>query len=97
VCSSDLDKKTLLSLNAHKMANAEQKEQLSILQKESDQQRKIAIAQELFVTIGAKDACIDVMNDHHTKAIEALLSVNGNEDIKRELHAVAEFLLVRTV
>jgi geranylgeranyl diphosphate synthase type II len=91
------DKKTLLSLNAHKLANAVQKEQLTVLQKEGDQQRKIAIAQELFITIGAKDACIEVMNLHHNKALEALMSINGNEDIKRQLHAVAEYLLVRTV
>jgi hypothetical protein len=37
------------------------------------------------------------MNLHHNKALEALMSINGNEDIKRELHAVAEYLLVRTV
>jgi geranylgeranyl pyrophosphate synthase len=74
-----------------------QKEQLTVLQKEGDQQRKIAIAQELFITIGAKDACIEVMNLHHNKALEALMSINGNEDIKRQLHAVAEYLLVRTV
>lgn len=91
------DKKTLLSLNAHKMANAGQKVELIALQSESSAEKKIEMAQELFAVIGAKDACVEVMNKHHNKALEALSSINGNEEVKQHLHALAEFLLVRTV
>lgn len=91
------DKKTLLSLNAHKMANPGQKAELIVLQSESNVMKKIEMAQELFAEIGAKDACVDVMNEHHNKALEALSSISGNEDVKQHLHALAEFLLVRTV
>ena len=91
------DKKTLLSLNAHKMANEAQQTALTALRGETNTLKKIEMAQELFTEIGAKDACVEVMNEHHNKALESLSSINGNEQVKQYLHALAEFLLVRTV
>ncbi len=90
------DKKTLLSLNAQRMANSAQKEELIALQQQSNQE-KIATAKVLYTAIGAKDECVTVMQEHHQKALDALNRINGDDAVKQMLHDLAEYLLIRTV
>lgn len=88
------NKKTLLSIAAHQMANPEQKEELALLATQADPILKVAQSKALFEEIGALAYCKKRMEAYHQNALNALKNM-AYENEKNELLELADFLLNR--
>jgi geranylgeranyl pyrophosphate synthase len=88
------NKKTLLSIAAHTLADENQKIALKELAAIQEPELKVKFAQELYTQIGAKNYCQTIMESYHNTALKAL---DNLQDItsKAPFLELADFLLKR--
>ncbi len=89
------NKKTLLNLKAHEIANASQIRELNALSIETDVTYKINRSKELFDSIGARQACEAVMSEHFEMAMCAFNKIAAASEQKQSLIDLVDFLMVR--
>lgn len=89
------NKKTMLYLKAKENANAQQSEILKQLYHLQDPIAKVEQTRQLFDQIGAKESCFEVMEFYYQKALTALNSMSIDEEKKKVLVELGDFLLVR--
>ena len=63
-------------LKAFELANEFQKDELAILLNEEDAEFKVAAVRNLFDSIGVKEICKGIMQEHYSIAKEALAKIN---------------------
>lgn len=88
------DKKTLLSIAAHNLADENQKIALKELATIQEPELKVKLAQELYTQIGAKNYCQTKMETYHNAALNALNELQ-NMSSKAPFFELADFLLKR--
>jgi geranylgeranyl diphosphate synthase type II len=89
------NKKTLLNLQAVKLANDEQKQTLKKLSSEKNFQLKIDQTKELYEVIGALAFCEKEMEKYHSIAMKSLAEIQIEDNAKQTLKGLAEFLMKR--
>jgi geranylgeranyl diphosphate synthase type II len=88
------NKKTLLSIAAHTLADENQKIALKELETIQEPELKVKLAQELYTQIGAKNYCQTKMEAYHNTALNALNALQ-NMTSKAPFLELADFLLKR--
>lgn len=91
------NKKTMLLLEAFKLANKEQHQQLTSLLSETNFDKKIAEAKSLFNELKVKEKCQQIMNEHYEIAKNALNQIDVSADKKAPLFALAAYLMEREI
>ena len=91
------NKKTLLLLKAFELANDFQKDELAVLLNEEDAEFKVAAVRNLFDSIGIKEICKGIMQEHYSIAKEALAKINIPEEKKKPLLELAAYLMEREI
>ena len=91
------NKKTLLLLKAFELANEFQKDELAILLNEEDAEFKVAAVRNLFDSIGVKEICKGIMQEHYSIAKEALAKINIPNEKKKPLLELAAYLMDREI
>jgi len=90
------NKKTFLLLKAFEVADSEQKEKLNRLMDSSMQnEQKVQAVQNLFKELDVHQAAKGLMQEYYEKAIESLNKISVDPDNKKELIALADFLMNR--
>ncbi len=89
------NKKTMLYLQAKKYATAEQFETLKQLTNWNDLEEKVAKTRILFDQIGVKEMCEATMDEYYTKAKEAITKISVDEENKKVLMQLGDYLLIR--
>jgi geranylgeranyl diphosphate synthase type II len=91
------NKKTLLNLRGHHLADLSQKETLKQLSTAEDLEFKVSRTRELFEITGAKKECEQEMLKHYEEALRSLEQINVPNENKAMLQGLAEYLLEREV
>lgn len=91
------NKKTLLLLKAFELANDFQKDELAVLLNEEDAEFKVAAVRNLFDSIGVKEICKGIMQEHYSIAKEALAKINIPDEKKKPLLELAAYLMDREI
>ena len=91
-----LNKMTFLLVNALQMANSEQKNTISELFKETDEEKKIASFQALYRDLGIPKVALDTMDELHKKSVNAVMSSSIPEADKNKIIELGEVMLRRT-
>lgn len=90
------NKKTILLLNALKMANADQREALNTwLQTRDKDEEKIKAVTQLIKETGAEEESRRMMQKFHHEALQHLDTINTHTGNKQELLKFSELLLTR--
>lgn len=90
------NKKTILLLNALKMANADQREALNTwLQTRDKDEEKIKAVTQLIKETGAEEESRRMMQKFHHEALQHLDTINTHTSNKQELLKFSELLLTR--
>lgn len=92
-----LNKKTYLLVNALKNGNTHQKERISQLFDEKNEEAKIEGFKEIFNEIGVAQIALDKMEELHDKSVEAIMSSNLPEENKMKIIGLGEMMLRRTI
>jgi geranylgeranyl diphosphate synthase type II len=91
------NKKTILYLTAIGSASKEQQEILKQLLEEDDLELKVNRTRELFDHLKVKEQCRSLMNDYQDKAMNALNSIEIDDEKKAPLVELAQYLLQRDI
>ena len=91
------NKKTLLLLKAFELANDFQKDELAVLLNEEDAEFKVTAVRNLFDSIGVKEICKGIMQEHYSIAKEALAKINIPDEKKKPLLELAAYLMDREI
>lgn len=91
-----LNKKTFLLVNALQMANSEQKNTISELFKETNEEKKITAFQALYRELGIPKVALDTMDELHKKSVNAVMSSSIPEADKNKIIELGEVMLRRT-
>lgn len=91
-----LNKKTFLLISALQNANAKQKERISSLFEESDEEIKISGFQDIYREIGVGQMALDEMERLHQKSVDMVLSSGLTEEYKQKMIELGEIMLRRT-
>ena len=89
------NKKTLLNLKALQMASEDQRQSLERLSHEQDHAVKVMRTREIYVEIGVRSACEQLMLEHYTLAMQSVNSVKCPQDKKTPLIHLAALLMNR--
>lgn len=91
------NKKTLLQINAMKMANEAETARLEKLWESREfSQDKIDEVKEIFVSSGAKDATYNTMIAYYDKAVASLNQIEADENLKEPLLQIAKAIVTRS-
>lgn len=88
------NKKTLLSITAKKQADEFQLKELLALEKESDLGIKVNRVKTIYLELGVKDYCLQMMKKHYSIAMDALAKIKSSQS-KKDLTELAEYLFHR--
>ncbi len=91
-----LNKKTYLLINAMQHANADQKNRITQLFDEKDEEAKISGFQTIFKEIGVGKIALDKMEELHNKSVDAIMSSGLSEEDKKKMIELGEIMLSRT-
>ncbi len=91
-----LNKKTFLLINAMEQANTAQKERISALFNEKDEEAKISGFQAIYKEIGVDKMALDKMEELHNKSVEAVKASCLSEENQAKLIQFGEIMLRRT-
>ena len=89
------NKKTLLNLKAKELANEEQHKELIRLSNEENVKIKVEQTLKLYLELGVREACENIMREHYNTAINALSQIQAPEKHKNNMLALADYLMVR--
>jgi geranylgeranyl diphosphate synthase type II len=90
------NKKTFLLLKAFEVADMAQKEKLNhLLYSSVENEQKVEAAQKLFKELNVHRAAKKLMHDYYEKAIESLNKISVHPESKKELIALADYLMNR--
>ena len=91
------NKKTLLQINANKMANdIDSAALVKWWQTREDSDLKIKEVKEIFERSGAKKATYDTMISYYDKAVSNLNQIQASEELKQPLFEIAEAIVTRS-
>ncbi len=91
------NKKTFLLLKAQELANTEQQKVLTEMFNETNDTKKVAMAQSLFSEIGVDKLARDLMYSYYQKAKDEIAAIAVPEADKKELIALGEYLINRAI
>lgn len=89
------NKKTFLLLKAFELASKEQKESLDNMLTKKSPSEKVQMAQQLFQEIGAKEVLKQTMKDFYDEAMNSLDQIPVAIESKKNLIALANFIMNR--
>lgn len=91
------NKKTYLLINALKLAEGEEKEQLLqwIQQTDFDEQAKIESVKQIYQSTGVRELCESEIQTYYQKAIDSLSQIQVPEEQKSDLLKIAETIMKR--
>ncbi len=90
-----LNKKTILLLKTIELAKPSQLKQLNLLTQEKDKAKKVGGIKKLMEDTGAKKYTQELMDEYYLKSIKSLKSIKTDENRKKPLLNLAEFLRSR--
>jgi geranylgeranyl diphosphate synthase type II len=89
------NKKTLLNLKAREMASPEQMTELDQLANQTDLILKVDRTREIYVEMGVRRVCEQLMQQQYDIAVDALVKIDRPSEQKKSLFSLAEFLMNR--
>jgi geranylgeranyl diphosphate synthase type II len=89
------NKKTLLNLKAREMASPEQITELDQLANQTDLILKVDRTREIYVEMGVRRVCEQLMQQQYDIAVDALVKIDRPLEQKKSLFSLAEFLMNR--
>lgn len=89
------NKKTMLYLEAMKLANEDQLKRADVLYSMTDLPLKVEGTRQLFDEIGAREICEDMMDFYYAKATSAMEKIDVDAKFKQPLTDLSSYLLVR--
>jgi len=90
-------KKTILLVKAQSNADAAAREKLDEAYRTGTDQEKVQNVMALYDQLSAREAAEALMRDYHTRALAELQAIQVDDDLKTDLEAFANMLLVRKV